>query len=306
MTPLGDHNLARLAEQSLERRGEHPALLFEGCWHTSTELFERARRLAGGLVQAGVGSGDRVVVTMSNCPEVGIAYNAVWRAGAVVTPAMFLLAEPELRHVLADSEASAVITTSEFLDKVRSAAEGLPSVRLIACAGDDVTAGVTPLSVLESADPASIVARGDDDLAALLYTGGTTGRSKGVMLTHGNLHFTGAAAQTAAHVPGLNRALATLPLSHAYGILVTIAGMHSPERGFAVLLRWFEPTAFLELVAEHRLQLSAVVPSMLQLLLAQELESHDLSSLQILTSGGAPLPAEVVEAWSRRVPHVTI
>ena len=261
MTPPGDHNLARLAEQSLERRGEHPALLFEGRWHTSTELFERAGRLAGGLMQAGVGPGDRVVVTMSNCPEVGIAYNAVWRAGGVVTPAMFLLPEPELRHVLADCEATAVITTSEFLDKVRAAAEGVPSVQLIACAGEDVNPGVTPLAALEAADPAPIVPRGDDDLAALLYTGGTTGRSKGVMLTHGNLHFTGAAAHTAAHVPGVNRALATLPLSHAYGILVTIAGMHSPERGFAVLLRWFQPAAFLDLVAEHRLQLSAVVPS---------------------------------------------
>ena len=66
------------------------------------------------------------------------------------------------------------------------------------------------------------------------------------MLTHANLHFSGAAAHAAAYVPGVNRGLGTLPLSHAYGLLVTIAGLHSPEPGIAVLLRWFDPDAFLD------------------------------------------------------------
>lgn len=74
------------------------------------------------------------------------------------------------------------------------------------------------------------------------------------MLSHANLHFSGAAAQAASHVPGVNRTLLTLPLSHSYGLLVTITGMHSPELGVAVLLRWFDPARFLELIAEHRLE----------------------------------------------------
>ena len=90
------------------------------------------------------------------------------------------------------------------------------------------------LAALEDARaPGPIVPARDDDLAALLYTGGTTGRSKGVMLSHANLYFSGRAAHDAAHIPGVNRALATLPLSHAYGMLVTIAAMHSAERGVA-------------------------------------------------------------------------
>ncbi len=303
--PDSEHNLARLAETSFERKGDYPALLFEGRWHGSGELAERARRLGGGLIERGVAPGERVVVTMANCPEVGIAYNALWRAGAVVTPATFLLPEPELRHVLADSGACGVITTSEFLAKVQAAARDLPGVRFIACAGPCEGPAV-PLDELEQSEPRPIVPRRADELAALLYTGGTTGRAKGVMLTHGNLYFTGAAASAASHVPGVNRGLGTLPLSHSYGILVTISGMHNPEPGVAVLLRWFNATTFLELVAEHRLQISAVVPSMLQLLLGQPLEEYDLSSLEILTSGGAPLAPEIVEAWGQRVPHVTI
>ena len=98
----------------------------------------------------------------------------------------------------------------------------------------------------------------------------------------------------------------TLPMSHAYGLLVTVAGMHSPELGIAVLLRWFDPAAFLSLIAEHRLELSAVVPSMLQILLASPLEQHDLSSLRYLTSGGAPLAPDVEREFRSRVPTVSL
>ncbi len=242
---------------------------------------------------------------MANCPEVGIVYNALWRAGAVVTPATFLLPPEELRHVVADAGACGVVTTPEFLDKVTAAVAGLDGVRFVVCSGEP-GGEIMALAPLEAAEPAPIAERDDDDLAALLYTGGTTGRAKGVMLTHANLHYSGRAAHDAAHVPGVNRAIATLPLSHSYGILVTIAGMHSAELGIAVLLRWFDPQAFLELIAEHGLQLGAVVPSMLQILLSQPLEDHDLSSLRYLSSGGAPLAAEVEAEFCRRVPSVSI
>ena len=189
---VGEHHLARLAERAFERRGDYPSMWFEGRWYGSGELFERSRRLAAGLATLGLQPGDRVVVTMANSPEVGIAYQALWRAGAVVTPANFLLAPEDLRHVIADAEATAVMTTTEFADKVLAATAGLDGVRfLISSGGDDDFLG---LGALEQTTPGPIVARADDDLAALLYTGGTTGRSKGVMLTHGNLDFSGSAA----------------------------------------------------------------------------------------------------------------
>ena len=300
-----EHNLARLAERSFELRGDYPALLFEDQWHTSGELFDRASRIATGLAELGVQPGDRVVVSMANCPEVGIIYNAIWRAGAVVTPAMFLLPADALAHIISDAEAAAVITTPEFVDKVREAVDGIDSVRFVASTGEAAD-GIVALSSLESSAPGSIVARANDDLAALLYTGGTTGRSKGVMLTHGSLYYTGHAAHESAHVPGVNRALGTLPLSHAYGILITLAGMHNPEPGIGVLLRWFDPQAFLSLIGEHRLQIAAVVPSILQILLTLPLEEHDLSTLQWVSSGGAPLPPEVEAEFCRRVPSVSI
>jgi long-chain acyl-CoA synthetase len=301
-------NLARLAEEAFERRGDYESLLFDGRWYGSAELHSRACRLAGGLAELGTAPGERVVVSMANCPEVGIVYQALWRAGAVVTPATFLLTTPDLRHVIADSEAAAVITTPDFVDKVREAVDGLDCVRHVisTSASGSGTDGVIGLAALEQADARPIVTRADNDLAALLYTGGTTGRAKGVMLSHASLWFTGGAVQKAAHAPGVSRFLMTLPLSHSYGILVTISGMHASEPPVTVLLKWFDPRGFLEMIAEHRLQSSAVVPSMLHLLLAEPLEEIDLSSLIYLGCGAAPLAPQTAADIERRIPRVTV
>ena len=285
-----DRNLARLAEDAFERHGDYESLWFEGRWHRSGELRDRAARVASGLTELGVAPDDRVVVFAANAPEVPLLYNAIWRAGAVVTPAIFLLPPPELRHILADSEARLVVASPEFADTARSVAD-VP---------------VVSTDELPEADDAPIVARREDELAALMYTGGTTGRAKGVMLSHASLWEVGKAAQEAGHVPGIVRSLVPLPLSHSYGLLVTVVGLHAPEPGVSALMRWFEPTRFLELVQEHRVQISAVVPSMLQLLLAQPLEEYDLSSLRYLACGAAPLPRDAVADLERRLPHVQL
>jgi long-chain acyl-CoA synthetase len=305
MTAVASKHLARLNDESFERHGDYQSLFFEGRWHASGELFERSRRLAGGLRGLGIGPGERVVVCMANCPEASVSYHALWRAGAVVTPAMFLLSPDDLRHVIAHSEASAVITTPEFLDKVRHAVAPLGHVRHVISTGV-ATDGVLALGALEQSDPASIVPRADDDLAVLLYTGGTTGRAKGVMISHASLNFTGEAVQKAAHVDGVTRHLMTLPLAHAYGILITISGLHTPERPVTVLLRWFDPTVFLSMVQEHGVHSAPLVPSMIQLLLAQPLEEYDLTSLRYLGSGAAPLAPELVAELRRRAPWMSI
>ena len=298
-------HLARAAEALFERRGDYESLRFEGRWYRSGELFHRAAAVASALVQLGLAPGDRVALTMSNCAEVGIVYQAAWRAGLVATPALFLLGADDLRHVLADSGARAVVTTAESLDKVQQAVIGIEPEPFVICT-DRAADGVTSLSELETAQPAEIVPRADGDLAALLYTGGTTGQAKGVMLSHEALHYVGSAAYAASHTDGIDRSLATLPLSHAYGLLVTVSGFHSVTRDVSVLLRWFDAEAFLSAVEGHGLQQTAVVPSMLQALLAQPLEQYDLSTLQQVTSGASPLPPGTEREFIRRVPSVSI
>ncbi len=293
--------LSRRAEQLQERLGDFPNVLFEGTWHSSHGLAGRARRAAAGFAALGVRPGDRVVLCMANCPEVGVSYAALWRAGAVPTPVLFLLTEDELRHVLYDSGAVAVVTTPEFVPKVRAAAPALPVVVVGGAPG----LGTMTYEELESGSELALVDRDPQDLAALLYTGGTTGRSKGVALTHAGLDASGAAAY-AAGPPGPVRSLLPLPLAHAYGLLVAVAGLHAREPDASVLMRWFDPAGFVALVEQHRVQTSALVPSMLQLLLGQPLEEHDLSSLTELSSGGAPLAVEVARELERRLPGMQV
>jgi long-chain acyl-CoA synthetase len=288
---LAEHHLARAAEDRFERLGDYESLWFEDRWHRSGELRERAARLAGWLREAGVEPGDRVLVLMANCPEVAIAYDAIWRAGAVVTPAIFLLPPAELEHILRDSGAKLTLATPELAARVP------PSERC-------VTADEFP--DLEECDPLEIVPRAADDPAALLYTGGTTGRSKGVLLSHENLWFAGKAGHDAGHIPAVTRGLLALPLSHAFGLLVTVVGLHSAERSETVLMRWFDGLEWLELAQEHRTQIAAVVPSMLRLLLAQPVEDYELSDLRYVVSGGAPLPLELAQELVRRLPQLEV
>ena len=311
MASQGDHNLAALAEAAFHRLGDYESLVFEGRTYRSGELFDRACRVSSGLVKLGVSPGERVVVLMANCPEVGIAYSAIWRAGAVVTPVVFLVSPPELQHILADSGAVAVVTTPELLAMVATAAAGTPQLRHVIVVGgvpDSLPEHVrgVDFAELESAPAADIVRVGDDYLATLMYTGGTTGRAKGVMLSHRNLYYCSHSAHEASRIEGITRGLTPLPLSHAYGMIVTLVGFHDTERGLAVLQRWFDPAEFLALAQLHRIQRTALVPAMVQMLLAQPLEDTDLSALKYVNCGAAPLAAETREQWERRVPSSEI
>jgi long-chain acyl-CoA synthetase len=279
-------NLARLAEETYERRGDYPALWFEGEWHSSAHLFERARR-----IQLGIEPGDRVVVLMENSPDVGVAYHAIWRAGGVVTPAVFLLTREELERLIRDALPSLVLTSEMFADMARAAAG---DVRVVA-----------DLAELE-ADGSPIVERDESDLAALVYTGGTTGRAKGVMLTHANLYEAGRAGHEAGHVDGVDRSLSCLPLAHSYGLLVLNVALHHPGKQQSVLMRWFDPEGWLRLAQDHRVHIAPLVPSMLYLLLQQPLEQYDLSELRFVASGAAPLAVGAIEEFIRRVPGVQI
>jgi long-chain acyl-CoA synthetase len=304
-------NLARQAELALERQGDYDSLWFEGRWHSSGSLADRAARLATGLAGLGVRPGDRLLVLMANCPEVLITYSAAWRAGAAVTPLIFLVTEDELRNALVDSGAVGVVTTPEFLPKVAAALDGAPAVRFVIAPGLAAGAAEARVPVLDfdqvaSAEPGPIADRSGADLAALLYTGGTTGRSKGVPLTHANLLWCGSAAHQVSVRASVTTSVLPLPLAHAYGLLVLCGAMHRTDGPVTILMRWFDPAGWVALAEQHRAQGSALVPSMIQMLLGQPLEEADLSELTAISSGAAPLPDEVRREFERRVPSATV
>ncbi len=316
---MTEENLARQAELALERQGDHDSVFYEGQWYSAGSMADRAARFATGLSGLGVRPGDRLLVLMANCPEVLITYRAAWRAGAVVTPLLFLVSEDELRNALVDSGAVGVVTTAEFLPKVSAALSGAPEVRFVVVPGAGPAApgqaapgqagpGVPVLDFAQvaAAAPGSIADRSGSDLAALLYTGGTTGRAKGVPLTHANLFWCGWAAHQNSVRANIVTSVLPLPLAHAYGLLVFCGGFHRDDGARTILMRWFDPAGWVKLAEQHRAQGSALVPSMIQMLLGQPLEKADLSGLTAISSGAAPLADEVRREFEARVPSATI
>ncbi len=286
-------SLAALGEENVRRYGEYVSLTFEGREWTNVEQQRAAGRLANALRRLGVGPGDRVVVMLPNCPEVLQAYGAILRLGAVVVPVIFLLNADEVRHILADSGARVAITSPDLAPKL----DGFTGT-IIAVGGAPGARAYEELVARED-DACPVVARADDDLAVVLYTSGTTGRPKGVALSHDNLESN---ARAAANLYELDRdrwALAVLPLSHSYGLTLMNAGHILGTR--AVLLRWFQPELVLETIQRFRCQQMAGVPTMFVYLLHfPGAERFDTSSMRLWGAGAAPLPVEIVEPFEAK------
>jgi long-chain acyl-CoA synthetase len=286
-------NLARLAEDNVQRYGEYVSLVFDGFEWTNVAQQRAASRFAHALRRLGVEPGDRVLVLLPNCPEVLQAYAGILKAGAVIVPVVFLLGPAEVRHILADSEARVVVTAPEFVDKL----DGWPGPVVLVGGGPRGPAW-SDLLAAES-DTFATVEREDRDLAVILYTSGTTGRPKGVALSHDNLASNARAAAALYELDRTRWGLMVLPLSHSYGLTVMNAGNILGTCG--VLLRWFQPQAVLETIQRYRVESMSAVPTMLLYLLHYpDAGRFDTSSMRVWGSGAAPLPVEIVEPFEKK------
>ena len=294
-------NLAVLAEQNVERFGEYGAYHWQGRWHTNLDGLREAKRFANALVSLGVEPGDRVAVMVPNCKEVFFAYGGTLEVGAVVVPVVFLLAPDEIRHILADCEPKLLITSPLFLDKAREAVAGLPSPPRLVVIGEPVPEDTLSWASLveDASDEFRIVDRADDDVAVIMYTGGTTGTPKGVVLSHENIRWNAATVTDAIQLEHGTMALLALPLAHLFGMLAATVGQIFGARG--VILEWFTPDGVLEAIQKHRVEYMPLVPTMMTLLLQQpNLDEFDASSLKTMFVSAAPVPIELAEAFEKR------
>lgn len=300
-------NLAELAEYNIKLFGEYNFLTYEGKAYTNVALKRMASRLGHGLRALGIGPGEKVVVIMPNSPEVIVTFQAVLRLGATVIPVLFLLGPNEIKYTLQDSEAATIITSSIFYDKVKQAADGVPSVKNIILA-EGTPEGVPSFAQLMENQPDELPIAETDahDVAVMLYTSGTTGRPKGVMLTHLNLYsnaklsFVTAEFSRTDYSQSESVALLALPLAHAYGLTVMNIGFLSGAR--YLLMTWFEPEAAMRLIQEHKVTQFSGVPTMYAYMLNHpNFSQYDLSSVKSWGSGSAPLPIELQEIFDEKI-----
>lgn len=305
-------NLALLGEEAIVRLGERMALDFEGEQITNFQQHRQAKCLQQGFARIGMKQGDVILMCMMNNPLVFPAFQGIFRNGAVALPVMFLLAEPEIRYILEDSGAKGVLTDVLNLDKVRAAVQGLDNVRWIVVLGgkDDTTASPPEYSLetlLEEQPKEELPDIEEDDLAMLLYTAGTTGKPKGVMLTHGNLLALSDAAAEGAEIATREKPIimmSAMPMAHIYGVGIMMGGYKTPAHikgAYSVQMAWFEPEKFMQLIVQHQCNSMAAVPTMLILILNHpNINDYDLSCLDEIVCGAAPLPVEIARTFMDR------
>ncbi len=288
----------------VQSRPASEAVAFAGRKYSYAELDERSRSIARQLSELGVKRGDRVAILFINHYQYVACFFAVSGLGAVVVPVNPLLRSEEIAHVLADSEAAAVITHECGIEEVQAALTFSPSVKhvLAYCETADRKAlppespVFKPLVELPAGDFVwPQINRSAGDLAVLVYTSGTTGKPKGAMLTHQNLIHAVQSASKVLRAESSDRFLAVLPLCHIYGLTVVMLGVLS-HGGTLVVQEKFDARATLELIAREKVTLVPMVPAMYQFSL-MELENcrHDLSSVRVCLSGASALPPELID-----------
>ncbi|WTW92126.1 AMP-binding protein [Streptomycetaceae bacterium NBC_01309] len=275
---------------------------------TYGELVDGADRIAAGLAARGLGRGDVAAVFAPNSPVYPMVFFGILTAGAAATTANALYTADELAHQLRDSGARVLFTAPGNLDRARAAVlqDGVRVTEIVLLDGEPAAGGPVTESALASwsADrtaPAPRPAVRGGDLAVLPYSSGTTGRPKGVMLTHRNLVANTLQSLPLGRLDERSVALAVLPLFHIYG-LTAIMSMSLYRRATVVTMPRFDLKTLLTTIQEHRVDHVSVAPP-LALTLAKDpvVDTYDLSSVDIVLSAAAPLSGELAEAVQRRL-----
>jgi long-chain acyl-CoA synthetase len=290
-------NIAELALRNQEV-GEHVSYIFEGQEITNMQMDLAAKKLGNALKKLGVKQGDRVIMQMPNCPEVLQAFQAIWKIGAITVPINYQVGQEEINYIYQDCGANTVITSPEFLEKVKIGQSKVPGVKNIIIVAPETPAGTYSFKTLldENSDQLEIVKTADGDVAALIYTSGTTGTPKGVMHTHYGLYFVAQSAQDTTHLPPDLVTIAVLPLCHSFGIAM-MNGAFLRYHGKVIIMRQFNLEQLFSNIQKYKVQSVPAVPTMyVYMLMYPDAAKYDVSSVKIWVCGSAPLS---VDTWKQ-------
>ena len=298
MTP--DIGLGNWLYQRALRTPRRNALTFEGVTLTYAELQQRIDRLASGLRANGVCHGDRVGFIGFNQPSFVEALFAAARLGCIFVPLNYRLSGPELSYIINNAGVHTLLADAPHRPLIDTIRPQLPCRRFFSAdqpaeqwpSVADLIAAHEPLRECAAID--------EDEVALIMFTSGTTGRPKGAMLTHGNIWWNNVNVLHAYDVLESDVSLVVAPLFHIGGLNVNSLVIWQ-KGGHVVLHRNFDPKRCLDDIAAYRVTTMFAVPAMLLFMSQQpEFATADLSSLQTLVCGGAPVPEPLMRRYADR------
>lgn len=279
------------------------ATVFGSRRRTWREIGERISRLATGLRSLGANPDDRVAILSLNSDRYLELYLATAWAGTVIVPLNIRWSPLENEDALRDCRANVLVVDKAFASTGAELAEALPGLKLVYADDGDVPAGMEDYeTLLARSPPMPDAMRVSSDLAGIFYTGGTTGRSKGVMLSHGNLMANALNALGEGLWPGTSTYLHAAPMFH----LANGAAMYSLllSGGANVMIQAFTPEGVMAAIQNERVTDVLLVPTMIQMLIDHPaLASYDVSSLRNLAYGASPISEAVLDRATKALPN---
>jgi len=264
---------------------------------TFREVAERVARLAGALRGLGVCDGDRVAMLAFNSDRYGEYLLAVPWANAVLNPVNIRWSPNEVIYSFEDSQTSVLLVDDAFVPVLPAIRQGYPNLKAVIYCGD----GPTPEgafqyeALIAEAEPIEDARRGGDEVAGVLYTGGTMGFPKGVMLSHANLLTSALGIRASGYVFARGgRYLHAVPMFHIAGLGGWVAGLM--VGGTNVIIPRFEPARVTAAIEAHRVTDVGLVPTMIQMLVDHPaVAEHDLSSLRSVLYGASPITQALLD-----------
>lgn len=303
--PYPAYPYAHLLARTAERCPEQLALLFGQIRLTYRELNALVDALANALSELGIGQGQRVCLFMTNRPEYVISWFALLRIGAVACPLNPAYKEREVAYQLADSEAAAVIVDRVRLPLVEAVRGQTPALRSLLVVDQEQDLPAEQISafarLLTGSAPTPWAGEepAGEALAALLYSSGTTGLPKGVMLSQRNLVVNATQSVATAQITGADRMLSFIPLSHVYGIM--LMGCAAVAGACLLLMERFEPGLWLQQIQQQRATIVYSVPQVLATIADwPQVEQYDLRSVRFNQCGAAPVPPALARRFEQR------
>ena len=274
---------------------DRPALIFEDGRWTYEELHSRVNRLAAALASLGVEAGDRIAVLQVNTNAVVEAYFAAAKLDAVFVPLNFRARADEIAYMLNDSAPKALLAGSRYAELIEGIKPQIESVETFVALDEEVDGWHSYSALIEQADDEEPWPLADEeDLTVLMFTAGTTGFPKGVMLSHNSFSSYILSNVSPADLDVEERNILTVPLYHIAGMQAMMSAIYGGRT--LIIQRQFEPVEWMSLVQDEKADRAMMVPTMLKMLMDHEdFARYDMSSLRVITYGAAPMPVEVIK-----------